>query len=208
MTLTTEKPKIVSPEEWQAARAFHLEREKAHTRASDALAAERRNLPRMRVEKNYEFESVGGKTDLPGLFEGRSQLIVHHFMWESMGDPSVRCAGCSLLMDNIVHPAPLHARDVTVPLASPHAPIDGMEDYKERMGWDVPWYTTSKEFNLDHDVEIGFGINVFLREDGDILRTYFTGSRGAEPLGNLWTYLDRVPYGRQEAWEEAPEGTP
>ena len=197
---------IVSPEEWQAARADLLEEEKRMTRALDRLAASRRRMPWQRVERTYSFTGPDGKSSLDDLFEGRSQLIVYHHMLKDQ-DPSP-CPGCCMVMDQICHPAHLNARDTTFAVVS-KAPIAEIEAFRARMGWPFPWYETRDGFNADFDVASNhFGLNVFVRKDGGIFRTYFTTNRGAEWLGNVWSLLDITPYGRQEDWQEAPEGTP
>ncbi len=211
MATTMDAPEIVSPAEWQAAREEMLAKEKAHTRAGEELSSQRRAMPRMRIEKDYVFEGSDGELSLPDLFEGRSQLIVYHFMWQGPHDPGKRCLGCSLTIDSMTHPAHLNARDITFALVSRDAPVDEFGPFKEHMGWypEIPWYSTSPEFPRDLGVPDGrFGLNVFLRDGDDILRTYFTGSRGTEHLGTAFGYMDLSPFGRQEKWEASPEGTP
>ncbi|MDQ3764002.1 MAG: DUF899 domain-containing protein [Actinomycetota bacterium] len=200
-------PQVVSPAEWQDARDRLLVKEKEATRARDALAAERRRLPMVRVEKDYVFQGPHGKASLVDLFDGRRQLIVYHFMWEREGDPSQRCEGCSMFVDNIGHLAHLHARDTSLVLVS-RAPVADIEQYKERMGWTIPWFSTSDTFNADFGATAGFGLNVFFRDGDDVFRTYFTSGRGVEALGSNWTFLDLTPLGRQETWEDSPEGWP
>ena len=198
-------PDIVSPAEWDAARRELLTKEKAATRARDALAAERRRLPMVRVEKHYVLEGPAGSVGLLDLFDGRRQLIVYHHMLKP-ADPAP-CSGCSMVVDNIGHPAHLHARDTSLVLVSA-APIAEIETFRKRMGWQIPWYSTRDDFNPDHDVRSGFGLNVFLREGDEVFRTYFTTGRGVEALGSIWTFLDLTPLGRQEDWEDSPEGCP
>lgn len=199
-------PRIVSPSEWQAEYAKLLAREKDITRARDALAAERRRMPATAVEKDYTFIGPEGECGLPDLFDGRRQLIVYHHMLKP-ADPSP-CEGCCMFVDNIGHQAHLHARDTNLVLVS-RAPIDEIQAFRGRMGWTLPWYATTDSFNADFDVAGGgFGLNVFLRDDAGIYRTYFTTNRGAESLGNVWSFLDITPLGRQETWEDSPEGVP
>jgi predicted dithiol-disulfide oxidoreductase (DUF899 family) len=207
-------PPIVSLTEWQAARDKLLVKEKAATRARDALAAERRRLPMVRIEKNYVFEGPNGKASLLDLFEGRRQLIIYHFMFAPgvEGWPSAGCPGCSLVVDNIGHIAHFHARDVSFALVS-HAPLAQIEPYKARMGWTLPWYSSfGSDFNVDFGVTTDegetFGLSVFLRDGDGVFRTYFTARRGVEALGSVWTFLDLTPFGRQENWEESPAGWP
>jgi predicted dithiol-disulfide oxidoreductase (DUF899 family) len=207
-------PPIVSPAEWQTAREELLSKEKEATRARDALAAERRRLPMVRTDKEYLFEGPDGDASLLDLFEGRRQLILYHFMFAPgvHGWPSAGCDGCSMVVDNVGHLAHLHARDTSLVLVS-RAPLAKLEAYKERMGWTVPWYSSSgSDFNVDFGVTTDegetFGLSVFLRDGDDVFRTYFTSGRGVEALGSNWTFLDLTPLGRQESWEDSPEAYP
>jgi predicted dithiol-disulfide oxidoreductase (DUF899 family) len=211
-------PDVVSQEEWEAANRRILDKEKAMTRESDALAAERRRQPIMRVEKEYEFEGPDGKATLLDLFEGRRQLFVYNFMFGP--NQEVGCDGCSMVVDQIGHLAHLHARDVSFALVS-RAPIAKIEPYRKRMGWTIPWYSSfESDFNVDFGVgpeapqpdvyQDGetFGLSVFLRDGDSVFRTYFTTARGVEALGSVWTFLDLTPLGRQETWEDSPAGYP
>ncbi len=199
------RPPIVSDQEWRSARDALLDKEKRLTRAQDALAAERRRLPMVHVSRTYRFDGPDGTASLPSLFEGRSQLIVYSFMWHGAGD---FCSGCSMFVDNLGHPAHLHARDVSLALVST-GPLAEILPYRRRMGWDIPWYATPDgAFNHDMGAGDGFALNVFLRDDEDVYRTYTTTGRGVERLGSNWTLLDLTPYGRQEHWEDSPEGRP
>ncbi|MDO3381214.1 DUF899 domain-containing protein [Gilvimarinus algae] len=205
-------PDIVSSEQWEAEMAKHLEKEKAHTRARDALVAERRRLPMVKVAKDYHFASAQGDVSLLELFAGRRQLIVYHFMFGP--NWSAGCDGCSWVVDAMTHPAHLHARDTSLVLVS-RAPLAKLEAYRERMGWHypIPWVSSlNSEFNTDlgmsgEDFE-RHGVSVFLRDGDEIYRTFFIGARGVEYLGSLWSYLDLTPYGRQETWEDSPEHWP
>jgi predicted dithiol-disulfide oxidoreductase (DUF899 family) len=154
-------PPIVSPEEWTAAREQLLVKEKELTRARDALAAERRRMPRMLVEKEYRFEGANGSASLLDLFEGRRQLIVYRAFYEpgitttaeGTSYPDRGCVGCSFGADQVAHPAHLNERDTTLVYASrgPQAEIQGL---KERMGWQhIPWYTITDDFDADFDVD-------------------------------------------------------
>ncbi|QGN48336.1 DUF899 domain-containing protein [Micromonospora sp. WMMD558] len=203
-------PPVVSSEEWQAARERLLVKEKEATRARDALAAERRRLPMTRIEKEYVFEGPAGKARLADVFEGRRQLVVYHFMFTP--GSAHRCEGCSMFVDNLGHPAHLNARDTTLALVS-RAPLAEITPFQERMGWTVPWYSSyGTDFNADLGLtsEAGesFGLSVFLRDGDDVYRTYFTTARGVEALGSNWTFLDLTPLGRQETWEDTPDGRP
>ena len=208
-------PPIVSPQEWEAARQELLVREKEHTRAGDALAAARRRMPWMAVEKEYRFEGPDGPASLLDLFDGRRQLIVYRFFYApdvttlpGGAYPERGCEGCSMMADQIAHLAHLNARDTTLVHASraPQADIQGL---KERMGWGhIPWYTITDDFDNDLGVDEWHGHNFFIREGDRIFRTYFVQSRGAEHLGSTWSFLDITALGRQEDWEDSPEGYP
>jgi predicted dithiol-disulfide oxidoreductase (DUF899 family) len=207
-------PQVVSPEEWQAARDELLVKEKAAMKERDALAAERRRLPMVRIDKDYVFEGPDGEARLLDLFEGRRQLLVYNFMFAPgvHNWPDGGCDGCSLFVDNVGHLAHLHARDTTFALVS-RAPLANIEPFKRRMGWEIPWYSSEhSDFNVDFgittDAGEGFGLSVFLRDGDDVFRTYFVDRRGVEPLGSNWTFLDLTPLGRQEEWEDSPEGYP
>jgi predicted dithiol-disulfide oxidoreductase (DUF899 family) len=203
-------PPIVSPEEWEAAREKLLAKEKQVTRAKDALAAERRRMPRMAVEKDYRFEGPGGEVSLADLFEGRSQLIVYRFFFEPgvAKWPESGCPGCSFVADQVAHLAHLNARDTTLAFVS-RAPQPDIARWKARMGWEqIPWYTLTDDFDLDMGVDEWHGTNVFLREGDSLFRTYFINSRGDEQMGGTWNYLDITPFGRQEVWEDSPDGYP
>jgi predicted dithiol-disulfide oxidoreductase (DUF899 family) len=204
-------PPIVSPQEWEAARQQLLVKEKELTRARDALAAERRRMPWLAVEKEYEFDGPKGKASLLDLFDGRRQLIVYRAFFEPgvHGWPDHACVGCSNVADQVAHPAHLNARDTTLVFVS-RAPQADIERVKARMGWEhIPWYTLTDDFDADFDVDEWHGTNAFYRDDdGRIFRTYFINSRGDEALGSAWAYLDMTALGRQEKWEDSPEGYP
>jgi predicted dithiol-disulfide oxidoreductase (DUF899 family) len=217
-----EPNRIVTREDWIAARKALLAQEKEFTRARDALSETRRQLPWVKVDKDYVFEGPGGKESLADLFERRSQLIVYHFMFGP--DWEEGCPSCSYLADHfdgaIVH---LNHRDVSMVVAS-RAPLDKLEAYKARMGWRFKWVSSlGSDFNSDHHVsftdeemaggevyynyrmgqfpmEEAPGISVFRRhENGDIFHTYSAYARGLDMLIGAYNLLDLVPKGRDEA---------
>jgi predicted dithiol-disulfide oxidoreductase (DUF899 family) len=202
-------PPIVSTQEWQAARERLLVKEKSLTRARDALAAERRRMPWMAVEKTYEFEGPKGRASLLDLFEGRRQLILYRAFFEPgvFGWPEHACRGCSLGADQVGHLAHLNARDTTLAYAS-RAPQADIARLKARMGWEMPWYTITDSFDVDFGVDQWHGHNVFVRDGEHVFRTYFINNRGDEAMGTIWSYLDITPLGRQETWEDSPKGYP
>lgn len=208
--LNMRTPAVVSEQEWEAARQELLVKEKALTRARDAMAAERRRMPWMAVEKEYVFAAPGGNVSLPDLFEGRRQLIVYRAFYEPgvYGWPEHACRGCSLGADQVSHLTHLNARDTTLVYAS-RAPLADIERLKARMGWTMPWVSITDSFDKDFGVDEWHGHNVFYRDDaGRVFRTYFINNRGDEAMGSVWSYLDATPLGRQESWEDSPEGYP
>tara|TARA_R110002049_G_scaffold4601_5_gene32203 strand:- start:287561 stop:288694 length:1134 start_codon:yes stop_codon:yes gene_type:complete len=208
------RPPVASRQDWQAAIDRLRVKEKAATRARDALAAQRRRLPMVKIDKEYEFDGPAGRVTLLDMFAGCRQLAIYHFMFaENVGGwPTAGCPGCSLLVDNIGHPAHFNARDLSLALVS-RGPLENLEAYKKRMGWTLPWYSSAgTTFNEDFGVTTAdgemHGLSMFLREGDDIYQTYFTGGRGVEVLLSNFTLLDMAPLGRQEAWEDSPEGWP
>jgi predicted dithiol-disulfide oxidoreductase (DUF899 family) len=225
--------KVGTREEWLAARKALLEREKELTRRSDELARERQELPWVRVEKEYEFEAGEGRKTLAELFDGRSQLLVYHFMFGPSveGWPEAGCPGCSYTADSldgaVVH---LPHHDVTF-VAVSRAPLERLNTYKRRMGWSFPWVSYGEsDFNIDFAVFTeegrrsgkGFnfdtpkhgdidlreeelhGVSAFVLEDGVVYHTYSTYDRGTDALNATWQLLDRAPKGRGDD----PEGWP
>jgi predicted dithiol-disulfide oxidoreductase (DUF899 family) len=210
-------PPIVSAPEWASALADMLVKEKEFTRARDALAAMRRRMPWTPVDRDYRFEGPDGPASLLDLFDGRRQLIVYRAFMDPgvAGWPDHGCVGCSLMADHIGNLAHLNARDTTLVYASRGAQPD-IARIKDRMGWDIPWYTMipdgDRAFDTDFGVDQWHGTNAFIRlpgEDGDrVYRTYFIDSRGDEAFVNTWNFLDMTALGRQETWEESPPGYP
>jgi predicted dithiol-disulfide oxidoreductase (DUF899 family) len=225
--------KVGTREEWLAARVELLDREKELTRRSDELARERQELPWVRVDKEYAFETNEGTKALAELFDGRSQLVVYHFMFGPTveGWPEAGCPGCSYTADSldgaVVHLPP---HDVTF-VAVSKAPLERLKAYKERMGWAFPWVSYGEsDFNLDFAVFTeegrrtgkGFnfgtpkhadmdlrdeelhGLSAFALEDGVVYHSYSTYDRGTDALNATWQLLDRTPKGRGED----PEGWP
>jgi len=202
-------PPIVTPQEWEAARQRLLVKEKEVTRAKDALAAERRRMPWLAVEKQYAFDGPEGRASLLDLFAGRRQLIVYRAFFEPgvYGWPDHACPGCSLVADQVAHLAHLNARDTTLVFAS-RAPQPDIARVKARMGWAIPWYTMTDGFDADFGVDEWHGTNAFLRDGSQVFRTYFVNNRGDEAMGGTWSYLDITALGRQEEGEDSPEGYP
>ena len=203
-------PPLVSHDEWTAARDELLVKEKRLTRARDALAAERRRMPWMAVDKEYEFDGPDGTASLVDLFDGRRQLVVYRAFFEPgvSGWPEHACIGCSMVADQVAHPAHLNERDTTLVFASRGAQPD-IERLKASMGWElIPWYTITDDFDADFEVHEWHGTNAFIRDGDRVFRTYFIDARGDEQMGSTWNYLDITALGRQEEWEDSPEGYP
>jgi predicted dithiol-disulfide oxidoreductase (DUF899 family) len=225
------RPTVVTPDEWRAARLSLLAEEKATTRALDALHAMRRELPMVRVTRDYAFEGAGGRVGLPDLFEGRHQLIVFHMMWR--WDLDAGCPACSFQVDNIGHLSHLHAADTTLAVVS-HGPWASLARFADRMGWAVPVYSSfGSGFNYDFHVTLDEsvapveynyrnkteleqaglpwhtsgeqpGTSVFLRDGDEVFHTYSAYARGSELLLGTFNYLDLTPSGRPYHVGEVP----
>jgi predicted dithiol-disulfide oxidoreductase (DUF899 family) len=203
------RPEVVSAPEWQAARDTLLAKEKEYTRALDALAAERRRLPMVQLDAaKYTFTAPDGSAaSLTDLFDGQNQLIIYHFMLEPGQDWI--CGSCSTLTDNLAEhtQAHLNARNARLILMA-RAPQSEIEVLRQRFGWPVPWYSSfGTTFNDDLGLE-NFGLSVLLRDGDEVFRTYFTTARGVDRLRLDFSLLDLTPFGRQEQWEDSPEGWP
>ena len=220
-------PRIATHEEWLAARTELLVKEKEFTRARDALNTERRELPMVEVTKDYKLDGPDGPVRLLDLFEGRRQLIIYHFMFEPEWEDG--CPSCTAGTDEISagfleH---LHTRDTSYAMVS-RAPLEKLERWREKRGWDIPWYSSfGTDFNYDFavtiDVDKGFdvynyvkvgkpgeayegpGRSCFLRDGDRIFHTYSQYARGLESTGGSYYFLDLTVLGRQEEWEE-PKG--
>ncbi len=206
-------PPVVSAPEWEAARQELLVTEKEVTRARDALAARRRRMPWLAVEKAYGFDGPDGRRSLLELFDGRRQLIVYRAFFEPgvHGWPEHACHGCSMVADQVAHVSHLNARDTTLVFAS-RAPQPDIARMTARMGWTMPWYTMldgpDGAFDEDFGVAEWHGTNAFVRDGDRVFRTYFVDNRGDEAMGGTWAYLDITALGRQEDWEDSPAGYP
>jgi predicted dithiol-disulfide oxidoreductase (DUF899 family) len=193
---------IGTREEWVAARGDLLEREKELTRRSDELARQRRELPWVAVEEDYEFEGPDGSHGLADLFAGRSQLLVYHLMFGP--DDEAACSGCSFTADSLAG-AVVHLENAGVSfVAVSRAPLERLLAYRERMGWSFPWVSSPGPFNQDFAGYSGFplngmelhGLSAFALEDGSVYHTYSAFDRGTDVLCSSWQLLDRAPMGR------------
>jgi predicted dithiol-disulfide oxidoreductase (DUF899 family) len=200
-----ELPQIASEEEWRESHDALLAKEKEATHAGDALAAERRRMPMVEYSTDYEFEGPDGVVTLPDLFDGCRQLILYHFWFPPDGEP---CSGCSMLTDQIPPLAHLNARDTSYTAIS-RASQPEIREFKQRMGWEIPWYTVvGDEFQEARGTTEYFSMDFYLRDENRVFLTYEVRGRGVETLGTIWTLLDRTALGRQEEWEDSPEDYP
>jgi predicted dithiol-disulfide oxidoreductase (DUF899 family) len=199
-------PPIVAPDVWQAARDRLLEKEKAATRARDALAAERRRLPMTPFPAYHVLTGPdGGEHTVLDLFDGRRQLVVYQMMDNG---PDDYCSGCAAVMDSVGHLAHLHARDTGFVVVS-DMPAGQLAAYWRRMGWTMPVFSSrGTSFAADIGSDGGFALSVLLRDGDDVYRTYVTTARGVDHLRFDFNILDLTPYGRQETWEDSPAGWP
>jgi predicted dithiol-disulfide oxidoreductase (DUF899 family) len=233
---TIPHPRIASQPAWLAERKKLLAHEKELTKHCDLINAERRRLPMVKIEKGYVFDGPNGKASLRDLFEGRSQLIVYHFMFDPAWDKG--CPGCTSYADALGDLSMLNDRDTTFVLIS-RAPLVKLDAYKTQKGWSVPWFSSfGSDFNYDFHVTLDekvaplehnylakadleqkkdepyfmkgeqHGLSVFFRVDEDLYHTYSTYARGTESLTNTYTLLDTTPYGRQQDFEDSPSGWP
>lgn len=199
-------PPVVPAEEWQAERDELLKAEKELTRAQDALAARRRRLPMVRFGNDYRFDTPTGPRTLLDLFEGQPQLAVYQFMDNG---PDEFCPGCTAFTDNIPAFAPRELAERGVSwLTVSNMPLAQIETYKQRKGWTLPFVSSrGTTFAADCGADY-FMLSLFLRDGDEIYRTYNTTSRGVDRLLFVHDLLDLAPYGRQEDWENSPEGWP
>ncbi|MEV6117974.1 DUF899 domain-containing protein [Streptomyces sp. NPDC052109] len=195
-------PEIVSRERWRAAREELLRKEEAASRARAALAEERRRLPMVEVDSEYVFEGGDGKVTLLGLFEGRAQLVVHHFMFAPEWQTGCPC--CAAFLDQVGHLAHLRARSTSFAAVS-RAPFTRILPFKARMGWAVPWYSSSDgDFNLDFEATVTSdgglverpGLSCFLRDRDRVFHTYSAYDDGLDAVGTLAGLLDLTVLGR------------
>lgn len=241
-TQTIPHPPIASREQWLAARRQLLTKEKELTRQMDAVNAQRRRLPMVRLEKGYTFDGParqgrieGAEATMLDLFEGRTQLIVYHFMFDPAWEKG--CCGCTGLVNAIGDISMLAKRDTTFALVS-RAPLAKLAPFQAKHGWAFPWYSSfGSDFNYDFHVTLdetkapieynyltkeeliarngpnnvtgeSHGLSVFFRLGDEVFHTYSTYARGCEHLTNAYALLDTTPYGRQEDFEDSPAGWP
>ena len=229
-------PPLVSREQWLVERKKLLTNEKELTKHHDRVNAQRRELPMVRIEKNYVFDGPNGKRSLKDLFEGRRQLIIYHFMFDPVWDKG--CSGCTSFVDALGDLSLLAKRDTTF-VAVSRAPLAKLETYKAQKGWSIAWVSSfGSDFNYDFHVTFDpkvipveynyrnqeetatakghpvvmegeeHGLSVFFYLENDIFHTYSVYARGTESLTDAYRLLDTTPYGRQQDFEESPPGWP
>jgi predicted dithiol-disulfide oxidoreductase (DUF899 family) len=202
-------PKIVDRNTFQAELDALRVREKAHTRAGDAIAAARRRLPMVEVDGRTPLIGERGAVTLLDVFEGRRMLIAYYFMWYAGRPAPEQCEGCTLYTSQVRELSYLHSRDVTYATLC-QGPYEESARYRDFMGWEMPWY--SAQGSLDTLLvgrEVGhFYLVCYLRQGSSVFETYWTTGRGVEAMGNTYTMLDLTVYGRQERWEDSPAGWP
>lgn len=184
-------------------------REKAHTRQGDAIAAARRRLPMVEVDAATPLIGENGAVTLLEAFEDRRMLIAYYFMWDTGKAAPEQCEGCTLYTSQVRELSFLHSRDVTFAVLC-QGPYEESARYRDFMGWEMPWY--SAEHSLDTLLvgrQIGmFHLVCYLRQGSNVFETYWTANRGVEAMDNSYRLLDLTVYGRQEAWEDSPDGWP
>ena len=202
-------PLIVDRAAWQAELDELRTREKAHTRAGDAIAAARRKLPMVEVDPTIALIGPHGPITLLDAFKGRQQLIAYYFMWYPGRPAAEQCEGCTLYNGQVGEPSYLHSRDVTYATFC-YGPSEESLRYRDFMGWDMPWYSVqhSAERLLAGRPFNRFMLVCYLRDEAQVFETYWTTGRGVEPMAPGYRLLDLTVYGRQETWEDSPAGWP
>ncbi|MGJ6961461.1 DUF899 family protein [Streptosporangium sp. G11] len=201
-------PQIADRRTWQARIDELRVKEKAHTRAGDALAAERRRLPMVEVDPRTPLIGAGGPVPLIDIFDGRSQLIAYFQMWHTGRPAAEQCEGCTFSTTHINELSYLHSRDVGYATFC-QGPYEESSRYRDFMGWTIPWYSVPQDAVDRLVANRPFGILVtYLRDDDKVYETYWTTGRGNERMAPSYGLLDLTVHGRQEFWEDSPEGWP
>jgi predicted dithiol-disulfide oxidoreductase (DUF899 family) len=204
----TATPEIVDRGAWQQQIEALRVREKAHTREGDAIAAARRRLPMVEVDAATPVVGAHGQVPLIDAFEGRSQLVAYFMMWYDGETAARQCEGCTMNIGQVLELGYLHARDITFAVLC-QGPFEESNRYREFMGWEMPWYSVPSTSVGALVAGRHFGMRVsYLRDDDRVFETWWTTARGQEVLGSSYGVLDTTVYGRQEVWEDSPEGWP
>jgi predicted dithiol-disulfide oxidoreductase (DUF899 family) len=205
--ITYPLPEIVDRAAWQAEIDRLLVREKAHTREGDKIAAARRALPMVEVDAATPLVGAQGRVPLVDVFEGRRQLIVYYHMWHDGKLAADQCEGCTFFTGHAQELSYLHSRDVNYATFC-EGPYEESARYRDFMGWEMPWYSARDSLAvLLGEREVG-GYACYLRDGDRVFETYWSTNRGTEAGANSYHLLDLTVYGRQELWEESPEGWP
>jgi predicted dithiol-disulfide oxidoreductase (DUF899 family) len=202
-------PDVVDRKAFQAEVDALRDREKAHVREGDAIAAARRRLPMVEVDANLELIGPAGRLTLLDAFEGRRQLIAYYFMWHPGRPASKQCEGCTWVTTQVEELSYLHSRDITYAVFC-QGPYEESARYREFMGWDMPWYSALP--SLDK-LLVGRSVGMmhivcYLRDGNRVFETYWTTLRGVEAMDYSYALMDLTVYGRQEPWEDSPDGWP
>jgi predicted dithiol-disulfide oxidoreductase (DUF899 family) len=202
-------PQVVDRDTFEARLAQLRDREKAHTREGDAIAAARRRLPMVEIDPTVELIGATGPTTLVDAFEGRSQLIAYYFMWYPGHAAADQCEGCTLFTSQVAQFAYLHSRDITFAVLC-QGPYQESSRYRDFLGWTMPWYSAQPSLDkLLTGRQIGlFHLVCYLRHGERVFETYWTKRRGVESMDYNYALMDLTVYGRQEPWEDSPEGWP
>lgn len=200
-------PPVVDNDTWRKDLDELRAREKAATRELDAIAAQRRRLPMVELP-DYTLTGAEGPVRLVDIFDGKSQLITYHHMWDSDPDAEWQCGGCTSFTSSFTRLDFLDNYDARFVIVTA-GPIDAALEYAERVGNKMTWYSTADSpFGADVDARGGFAVNVFLRDGDTVYRTWHTSGRGVEQLTFTFQMADVLPYGRREEWQDSPEGWP
>ena len=201
-------PPIVDRETWQEQIDELRVREKLHTREGDAIAAARRRLPMVEVDPTAPLVGPAGDVRLIDTFEGRPQLFASYMMWYDGAPAAGQCEGCTKDNAQVRELAFLHSRDVTFAVFC-EGPFPESDRYREFLGWEMPFYSVPETSRDALIADRHFGMNVcYLRYGDQVFETYWTTGRGNETMGSSYAMLDQTIYGRQESWEDSPEGWP
>ncbi|GAA4539361.1 DUF899 family protein [Amycolatopsis samaneae] len=205
--MTASIPQVVDRATWQSEVDALRVREKAHTHEGDAIAAARRRLPMVEVDSAIEVLGPDGPVPLLEVFEGRRQLIAYFHMWHNGHPAAEQCEGCTFYNGQIRELSYLHARDVTYATFC-QGPYEESVRYRDFMGWDVPWYSVESSADALLAGRPFFLLACYLRQGDKVYETYSTNGRGFEVMSPSYGLLDRTAYGRQETWEDSPDGWP
>ncbi|MFI5505835.1 DUF899 family protein [Mycobacterium sp. NPDC051804] len=205
-TRSVATPKVVDRAAWQAELDELLVREKAHTREGDAIAAARRRLPMVEVDAQAPLVGATGTVPLIDVFEGRTQLLTYFHMWHDGKPAAEQCEGCTFFTGHAQELSYLHSRDVTYATFCEGAYAESVR-YRDFMGWDMPWYSARNSDALLQGRHFGMYVS-YLRDGDRVFETYWNTGRGTEAGANSYHLMDLTVYGRQEQWEESPQGWP